>query len=125
MALSSPDSLLERRKRAERALTIMVATCYLLGISTRQMDKLLETLGITSLSKTQVSVMAEELDIAVEAFGTIPFDAGPDAFMAAHALDLKVREAGRVVNVDAVIDTGVNAGETTTEQKATPAALTA
>ena len=44
-----PDWLLERRKRAERALTTVVATCYLLGVSTRRMDKLVETLGITSL----------------------------------------------------------------------------
>ena len=50
-----PDWLLERRKRAERALTTVVATCYLLGVSTRRMDKLVETLGITSLSKSQVS----------------------------------------------------------------------
>lgn len=47
-----PDWLLERRKRAERALTTVVATCYLLGVSTRRMDKLVETLGITSLSKS-------------------------------------------------------------------------
>jgi len=63
-----PDWPLERRKRAERALTTVVATCYLLGVSTRRMDKLVETLGITSLSKSQVSVMANELDAAVEAF---------------------------------------------------------
>ena len=49
-----PDWLLERRKRAERALTTVVATCYLLGVSTRRMDKLVETLGITGLSKSQV-----------------------------------------------------------------------
>lgn len=54
-----PDWLLERRKRAERALNTVVATCYLLGVSTRRMDKLVETLGITSLSKSQVSVMAK------------------------------------------------------------------
>ena len=89
-----PDWLLERRKRAERALTTVVATCYLLGVSTRRMDKLVETLGITSLSKSQVSVMAKELDTAVEAFRTRPLDAGPYTFVAADALVLKVREAG-------------------------------
>ena len=104
-----PDWLLERRKRAERALTTVVATCYLLGVSTRRMDKLVETLGITSLSKSQVSVMAKELDTAVEAFRTRPLDAGPYTFMAADALVLKVREAGRVVNVHALIAVGVNA----------------
>jgi putative transposase len=104
-----PHWLLERRKRAERALTTVVATCYLLGVSTRRMDKLVETLGITSLSKSQVSVMAKELDTAVEAFRTRPLDAGPYTFMAADALVLKVREQGRVVNVHALIATGVNA----------------
>ena len=104
-----PDWLLERRKRAERALTTVVATCYLLGVSTRRMDKLVESLGITSLSKSQVSVMAKELDTAVEAFRTRPLDAGPYTFVAADALVLKVREAGRVVNVHALIAVGVNA----------------
>ncbi len=104
-----PDWLLERRKRAERALTTVVATCYLLGVSTRRMDKLVETLGITSLSKSQVSVMAKELDAAVEAFRTRPLDAGPYTFVAADALVLKVREGGRVVNVHALIAVGVNA----------------
>lgn len=49
-----PEWLLERRKRAEAAMISMVATCYLLGVSTRRMDKLVQTLGITSLSKSQV-----------------------------------------------------------------------
>ena len=53
--------------------------------------------------------MAKELDTAVEAFRTRPLDAGPYTFMAADALVLKVREAGRVVNVHALIATGVNA----------------
>src|SRR3954466_12687110 len=57
-----PDWLLERRKRAERALTSVVATCYLLGVSTRRMDRLVQSLGITRLSKSQVSVMARDLD---------------------------------------------------------------
>jgi putative transposase len=63
-----PDWLLERRKRAERALTSVVATCYLLGVSSRRMDKLVESLGVTSLSKSQVSIMARDLDAQVEAF---------------------------------------------------------
>jgi transposase-like protein len=103
-----PDWLLERRKRAERALTTVVATCYLLGVSTRRMEKLVETLGITRLSKSQVSVMAKELDENVESFRTRPLDAGPYTFIAADALVLKVREGGRVVNVHALLATGVN-----------------
>ena len=47
-----PDWLLERRRRAEAALTSVVATCYLLGVSTRRMEKLVESLGITRLSKS-------------------------------------------------------------------------
>jgi putative transposase len=104
-----PDWLLERRKRAERALTTVVATCYLLGVSTRRMEKLVETLGITRLSKSQVSVMAKELDEHVESFRTRPLDAGPYTFVAADALVLKVREGGRVVNVHALLACGVNA----------------
>ena len=57
-----PDWLLERRRRTERALTTVVATCYLLGVSTRRMEKLVDSLGITSSSKSQVSVMARDLD---------------------------------------------------------------
>ena len=105
-----PEWLLERRKRAERALTSVVATCYLLGVSTRRMDKLVQTLGITGLSKSQVSVMARELDEHVEQFRTRRLeDAGPFTFVAADALVLKVREGGRVVPVHALVATGVNA----------------
>ena len=104
-----PDWLLERRRRAEAALTSVVATCYLLGVSTRRMEKLVESLGITRLSKSQVSAMAHDLDEQVAAFRTRPLDAGPYLFLAADALVLKVREQGRVVNVHALIASGVNA----------------
>src|SRR3712207_6568457 len=88
-----PDWLLERRRRAERALTTVVATCYLLGVSTRRMEKLVEMLGITRLSKSQVSVMAAELDAHVAEFRARPLDAGPYTFVAADALTMK--EIGR------------------------------
>src|SRR5579875_2201824 len=104
-----PDWLLERRKRAEAALTSVVATCYLLGVSTRRMDKLVRTLGITGLSKSQVSVMAKDLDEQVAAFRTGPLDDGPYTFVAADALMMKVREGGRVVKVAVMVATGVNA----------------
>ncbi|WP_406230349.1 IS256 family transposase [Nocardia sp. NBC_01009] len=104
-----PDWLLERRKRAERALTSVVATCYLLGVSTRRMERLVESLGVTKLSKSQVSIMAADLDAQVEAFRTRPLDQGPYTFVAADALVLKVRENGRVVNVHTLVATGVNA----------------
>ena len=104
-----PDWLLERRRRAERALTTVVATCYLLGVSTRRMEKLVESLGITRLSKSQVSEMAKDLDAQVADFRHRPLDQGPYTFVAADALVLKVREGGRVVNVHALVATGVNA----------------
>jgi transposase-like protein len=105
-----PDWLLERRKRAEAALISVVATCYLLGVSTRRMDKLVQSLGITSLSKSQVSRMAADLDAQVAAFRTRPLgDAGPFSFVAADALTMKVREHGRVINAVVLVATGVNA----------------
>ena len=103
-----PDWLLERRRRAERALTTVVATCYLLGVSTRRMEKLVQSLGITQPSRSQVSAMAAELDTAVEQFRHRPLDQGPYTFLAADALVLKVREGGRVVNVHALLAVGVN-----------------
>ncbi|HET9654595.1 MAG TPA: IS256 family transposase [Kineosporiaceae bacterium] len=104
-----PDWLLERRSRAEAALTSVVATSYLLGVSTRRMEKLVQTLGITRLSRSQVSRMSADLDAMVEAFRTRPLDGGPYTFVAADALVLKVREGGRVVAVHALVATGVNA----------------
>jgi transposase-like protein len=104
-----PEWLLERRKRAETALITVVADCYLAGVSTRRMDKLVKTLGIDSLSKSQVSRMAAELDEHVEQFRHRPLDAaGPFTFVAADALTMKLREGGRVINAVVLIATGVN-----------------
>ena len=104
-----PEWLLERRKRSEAALITVVADCYLAGVSTRRMDKLVKTLGIDSLSKSQVSRMAAELDETVEQFRHRPLDdAGPFTFVAADALTMKVREGGRVINAVALVATGVN-----------------
>jgi putative transposase len=104
-----PEWLLQRRRRAEAALTSVVATCYLLGVSTRRMDRLVQSLGITGLSKSQVSEMAKDLDAHVADFRNRPLDAGPYTFVAADALMMKVREGGRVVNVAVLVATGVNA----------------
>src|SRR5690606_20419650 len=83
--------------------------CYLAGVSTRRMDKLVKTLGINSLSKSQVSRMATDLDEHVESFRHRPLDeAGPFTFVAADALTMKVREGGRVVNAVVLLATGVN-----------------
>ena len=104
-----PDWLLERRKRAESALITVVADCYLAGVSTRRMDKLVKQLGINSLSKSQVSRMAADLDEQVDAFRHRPLaDAGPFTFVTADALTMKVRENGRVINAVVLLATGVN-----------------
>jgi transposase-like protein len=104
-----PDWLLTRRRRAEQALISVVATAYLLGVSTRRVDKLAETLGIASLSKSQVSELAKSLDAAVEQFRNRPLDGGPYRLMQADALTVKVREGGRIVIVHGLIAVGVNA----------------
>jgi putative transposase len=102
-----PDWLLERRRRAEQALVTVVATSYLLGVSTRRVEKLVETLGVTRLSKSQVSEMAKSLDEQVAAFRNRPLDAGPYTFVWLDALTLKVRELGRTVLVHALLAVGV------------------
>jgi hypothetical protein len=91
-------------------LITVVADCYLAGVSTRRMGKLVKTLGIHSLSKSQVSRMSAGLDEHVEEFRHRPLgDAGPFAFVATDALTMKVREGGRVINAVVLVATGVNA----------------
>lgn len=104
-----PDWLLERRSRTERALTTVIATCYLKGVSTRRMNDLVATLGINNLSKSQVSQMAKELDDMVDDFRTRRLDQGPYHFVSCDALTMKVREGGRVVKTSVLLATGVNA----------------
>src|SRR4051794_10195482 len=104
-----PDWLLQHRRRAEQALVSVVATSYLLGVSTRRVEKLVEQLGVAQLSKAQVSEMATYLDAQVEAFRNRPLDSGPYTFVWMDALTVKVREGGRTVNVHALVAVGVNA----------------
>src|ERR671920_1514210 len=104
-----PDWLLQHRRRAEQALVSVVATSYLLGVSTRRVEKLAEQLGVKQLSKSQVSEMATHLDAQVEAFRNRPLDAAHYTFVWMDALTVKVREHGRTVNVHALIAVGVNA----------------
>jgi transposase-like protein len=103
-------SFLEHRRRAERALATVVATSYLLGVSTRRVEKLAASMGVTGLSKSQVSAMAAELDEIVDGFRNRRLDGGPYLFVWVDALTQKVREGGRTVNVHCLIATGVNAG---------------
>jgi putative transposase len=104
-----PDWLLDPRRRAEKALVAVVAECYLRGVSTRRVDGLVKTLGIESLSKSQVSRMAAELDEMVAEFRNRPLDNGPYTYVWMDALTQKVREGGRIINVAVVTAVGVNA----------------
>jgi putative transposase len=102
-------SILEPRQRAERALTAVVAQCYVEGVSTRRVDTIARAMGLEGISKSQVSRMCAELDEVVAAWRNRPLDAGPYAFVWLDALVVKVREGGRVANTAALVATGVNA----------------
>jgi len=104
-----PDWLLDARRRSERAFIQVVTEAYVRGVSTRRVEGLVETLGVTSLSKSQVSEMAANLDEMVSDFRSRPLDAGPYTYVWADALSMKVREGGRIVNIACLLAVGVNA----------------
>lgn len=103
-----PGWLLEPRRRAERALCQVVCQCYVEGVSTRRVDDVVKAMGIDGISKSQVSVMARDLDATVDAFRNRPLDAGPYTYVWLDALTQRVREGGRIVNVAVVVATAVN-----------------
>jgi putative transposase len=103
-----PDWLLDARTRSERAFIQVVAEAYVRGVSTRRVEGLVETLGIASLSKSQVSELAKDLDEMVADFRGRPLDAGPYTYVWADALTMKVREGGRIVNIACLLAVGVN-----------------
>jgi len=102
-----PGWLLEPRRRAEKALTAVVAEAYLLGVSTRKVEDLVQSLGIEKLSKSQVSQLSKELDGVVKSFRERPLS-GPYKYLWLDALEMKCREEGRIVNVACLIAVGVN-----------------
>jgi putative transposase len=104
-----PSWLLEPRRRAEQALVQVIADCYLAGVSTRRVDKLVKQLGLDGISKSQVSELAKTLDATVEGWRSRPLDASPYTYVWVDALTQKVREGGRIVNVAVVHAVGVNA----------------
>ncbi len=104
-----PEWLLDARTRSERAFVQVVAEAYVRGVSTRRVEGLVEALGIASLSKSQVSELAKDLDELVDDFRHRPLDAGPYTYVWADALTMKVREGGRIVNVATLVAVGVNA----------------
>lgn len=79
------------------------------GVHTRRLEKLAESLGVDRLSKSQVSVMAKNLDEMVAQFHNRPLDAGPYTFVWPDELTIKVREGGRITIAHALIAVRVNA----------------
>lgn len=99
-------SFLEPRRRVERALVSVIQEAYVHGVSTRKVDELVQAMGLSGVSKSQVSRLCEELDEVVGAFRNRPLeDVYPYIWL--DATYLKVREGGRVVSMAMVVATGV------------------
>jgi len=103
-----PDWLLTPRKRSEQALVAAIADAYLAGVSTRRVDKLVRTLGIEGISKSEVSRLASSLDEVVAAYRSRPLP-GTYPYLSLDALVVKAREGGRIASVACVHAVGVSA----------------
>jgi putative transposase len=101
-------SLLEPRRRAERALAAVVQEAYVHGVSTRKVDDLVRALGMTGVSKSRVSELCEELDEEVERFRGRHLE-GSYPYVWLDATYLKARQDGRVASIAVVIAVGVKA----------------
>jgi len=100
-------SFLEPRRAVEKALTAVIQEAYIQGVSTRAMDDLVQAMGGTGISKSQVSRLCEDIDERVEAFLTRPIE-GEWVYLWIDATYLKVRQGGRIVSVAVTIAVGVN-----------------
>jgi len=100
-------ALLDPHRRTERALTTVVQEAYVQGVSTRRVDDLVQALGMTGISKSQVSRLCEGLDAEVSRFRTRPL-VGAYPYLWLDATYLKVRQEGRVVSLAVVIAIAVN-----------------
>jgi transposase-like protein len=98
---------LEPRRMAEKALTAVIQEAYIHGVSTRAVDDLVKALGMSGVSKSQVSRLCAEIDERVTAFLTRPLE-GDWPYLWIDATYLKVRQAGRIVSVAVVVAVGVN-----------------
>jgi putative transposase len=101
-------SLLEPRRRAERALSAVVQEAYVHGVSTRKVDDLVKALGMSGISKSRVSELCKELDEEVERFRSRPLE-GCYPYVWVDATYLKARQDGRVASTAVVIAVGVKA----------------
>jgi putative transposase len=100
-------SLLDPRRRTERALLAVVQEAYVSGVSTRRVDDLVRALGIEGMSKSEVSRICAGLDAEVQAFRSRPLGEHAFPYLWLDATYLKVREAGRVVSMACLVATGV------------------
>jgi transposase-like protein len=100
-------SLLEPRRRTERALLAVVQEAYVSGVSTRRVDDLVRTLGIEGIGRSEVSRMCAALDAEVEAFRTRPLTDSAFPYLWFDATYVRVRDAGRVVSMACLVATGV------------------
>jgi putative transposase len=98
---------LEPRRMAEKALTAVVQEAYVHGVSTRSVDDLVKAMGMSGISKSQVSRLCEEIDEKVKAFLNRPLE-GDWPYLWIDATYLKVRQSGRIVSVAVIIAVGVN-----------------
>ena len=100
---------LEPRRMAEKALTAVIQEAYVHGISTRSVDDLVQAMGMSGISKSQVSRLCVEIDDKVQTFLNRPLEADwPYVWL--DATYVKVRQAGRIVSVAVIIAVGVNSG---------------
>lgn len=98
---------LEPRRTAEKALAAVIQEAYIQGVSTRSVDELVKSMGMTGISKSQVSRLCEEIDERVGAFLSRPIE-GDWPYLWIDATYLKVRQAGRIVSVAVIVAVGVN-----------------
>ncbi|HET7560760.1 MAG TPA: IS256 family transposase [Rhodanobacteraceae bacterium] len=101
-------SFLEPRRLTEKALTAVIQEAYIQGVSTRSVDDLVQAMGGTGVSKSQVSRLCEEIDTRVGAFLNRPLE-GDWPYLWIDATYVKTRQAGRIVSVAVIIAVGVNA----------------
>ncbi len=100
-------SLLDPRRRTERALLAVVQEAYVSGVSTRRVDDLVRALGIEGISRSEVSRICAALETEVEAFRSRPLGETGFPYLWLDATYLKVREAGRVVSMACLVAVGV------------------
>ena len=100
-------TFLEPRRASEKALIAVIQEAYVHGVSTRSVDDLVKAMGMTGISKSQVSRLCTEIDERVQAFLARPIE-GSWPYLWIDATYVKVREAGRIVSVAVIIAVGVN-----------------